>query len=162
VQLGEPTKLPGPDTIDAVAVFGPASIVPPTAFTVIVNTWFEPIGFAAVAGAMLMFASTNVFTASGPSGATPSVCTVNGAEPPTESVAVACPVTVPAVGDVNVIVHCPFASVFAPAPVQLPVGAVCAAPPASASVTSTCSPAAGTNPFPSPTSFSSVTVNVWG
>jgi hypothetical protein len=38
VQLGEPTKLPGPLTIDAVAVCGPASSVPPTAFTVIVNT----------------------------------------------------------------------------------------------------------------------------
>src|SRR5262245_25307121 len=38
VQVGEPTKLPGPDTIDAVAVCGPASIVPPRAFTVIVNT----------------------------------------------------------------------------------------------------------------------------
>jgi hypothetical protein len=38
VQLGEPTKLPGPLTIDAVAVCGPAPIVPPTAFTVIVNT----------------------------------------------------------------------------------------------------------------------------
>jgi len=36
-QTGEPTKLPGPLTIDAVAVFGPASIEPPTPFTVICN-----------------------------------------------------------------------------------------------------------------------------
>src|SRR3954452_7194230 len=38
VQVGEPTKLPGPLTIDAVAVCGPAPNVPPTALTVIVNT----------------------------------------------------------------------------------------------------------------------------
>jgi hypothetical protein len=37
VQVGEPTKLPGPDN-DAVAVCGPGSIVPFNAFTVIVNT----------------------------------------------------------------------------------------------------------------------------
>jgi hypothetical protein len=60
------------------------------------------------------------------------------------------PVTVPAVGEVSVIVHCPAASVFGPAVVHDPVGAVCAAPPPSVSVTSTCSAAAGTNPAPSP------------
>ena len=38
VQVGEPTNEPGPLTIDAVAVCGPAPIVPPNAFTVIVNT----------------------------------------------------------------------------------------------------------------------------
>src|SRR3954454_24678267 len=38
VQDGVPTKLPGPDTIEAVAVCGPASSVPLSAFTVIVNT----------------------------------------------------------------------------------------------------------------------------
>src|SRR4051794_39276133 len=38
VQVGEPTKLPGPLTIDAVAVCGPAPSSPPTALTVIVNT----------------------------------------------------------------------------------------------------------------------------
>src|SRR6266446_3670647 len=57
VQLAGPTKLPGPLTIDAVAVCGPASIVPPRAFTVIVNTWFVPTAFVAVAGAIWMLAS---------------------------------------------------------------------------------------------------------
>src|SRR5262245_40039945 len=45
VHEGEPTNEPGPLTIDAVAVCGPASIVPPIAFTVIVNTWFVPTAF---------------------------------------------------------------------------------------------------------------------
>ena len=49
---------------------------------------------------------------------------------------------------------------FGPADVHVPVGAVCAAPFASVSVTSTCSPGAGTKPAPA--SFSSVTVNVCG
>ena len=69
-----PTKLPGPLTMQAVAVCGPASIVPPSAFTVIVSTWFVPTGFVAVAGVIWMFALTNVFTASAEFGATPSVC----------------------------------------------------------------------------------------
>src|SRR5207245_2687944 len=71
------------------------------------------------------------------------------------------PVTLPAVFEVKVIVHWPDAFVFAPAVVQLPVGAEWAAPLESASVTSTCSPAAATN-VPVPVSFSSVTVTVWG
>ena len=33
VHVGEPTKVPGPFVIDAVAVCGPGSIVPPSAFT---------------------------------------------------------------------------------------------------------------------------------
>jgi hypothetical protein len=52
-------------------VCGPASIVPPVAVTVIVNTWFVPTGFVAVGGAILMFASTNAFTESPLFGATP-------------------------------------------------------------------------------------------
>jgi len=63
VQVGEPTKLPGPLTIDAVAVCGPASIVPPLAVTVIVRTWFEPVGFVAVAGVIEMFVSTQALLA---------------------------------------------------------------------------------------------------
>ena len=63
MQLGEPTKLPGPLTIDAVAVCGPESIVPPNAVTVIVNTWFVPVGFVAVAGVIAMFASTQALLA---------------------------------------------------------------------------------------------------
>ena len=63
---------------------------------------------------------------------------------PIDSVADAWPVTLPAVGEVKVIVHWPFASVFAPAACSVPVGAVCAAPFVSVSVTVTCSSAAGT------------------
>ena len=48
--------MPGPDTIDAVAVCEPASIVPLIAFTVIVSTWFVPTGLSAVAGVIWMFA----------------------------------------------------------------------------------------------------------
>ena len=92
-------------------------------FTCAVNTWFVPTGFVAVCGAIWMFASTNVFTPSLEFGATPSVATVTGT-PPTLSVEVACPRTLPAVGEVNVIVHRPFASVFAPAFVHVPVGVV--------------------------------------
>jgi hypothetical protein len=63
VQVFPPTKVPGPERIVAVAVCGPASIVPPSAFTVIVSTWFVPTGFVALAGEMLMFASTQFFDA---------------------------------------------------------------------------------------------------
>ena len=61
--MAGPTKLPGPLTIDAVAVCGPASIVPPSAFTVIVSTWFVPVAFVAVAGVIAMFASTQTLLA---------------------------------------------------------------------------------------------------
>ena len=61
--FGEPTKLPGPLTIEAVAVCGPASIVPPIALTVIVSTWFVPTAFVAVAGVIWMFAFTQTFCA---------------------------------------------------------------------------------------------------
>ena len=123
------------------------------------KTWFVPTGLVASGGVIWMFASTNVFTASPEFGATPSVATVIG-DPLTESVEVACPVTLPAVGELKVIVHCPAASVFAPAFVHVPVGAVCAAPLESVNVTSTCSPAAGTKP--APMSFCRVTVKVCG
>src|ERR1044071_1744904 len=110
---------------------------------------------------MAIFASTNVFTASALFGELPSVDTVTG-RPASVSVDDAWPVTVPVELDVKVIVHCPFASVFAPAFVHEPVGAECVAPCASVSVTATCSPWAFTKPFPSPVSFHSVTVNVCG
>jgi hypothetical protein len=95
-----------------------------------------------------MFASTNVFTAGAEFGAVPFVTTVKTGEPPTDSVDDALPVTMPGVGDVNVIVHCPDALVFAPAVVHVPVGAVCVAPLLSTNVTATCSPTAGTKPAP--------------
>src|SRR5712691_10641475 len=106
-----------------------------------------------------MFASTNVLTALPPFGATPSVSTLKFAEPFTESVEDACAVTLPGVGEAKVIVHCPFASVFAV--VQVPVAVVCVAPFEFVSVKWTCSPCAATN-VPVPGSFSSVTVKVCG
>src|ERR1043165_1747625 len=104
-----------------------------------------------------MFASTNVFTASALFGATPSVSTLNGAEPLTDRVEDACAVTLPAVLDVKVIVHWPFPLVFPPAFVQVPVAAVWFAPFESVSVKSTCSLAAATKPAPLPVSFITVT-----
>src|SRR6266536_3826521 len=59
-----------------------------------------------------MFASTNVLTALPEFGATPSVSTVNGAEPLTEPVQEACPVTVPGVCEVKVTDTCPAAFVI--------------------------------------------------
>ena len=47
----------------AVAVCGPASIVPLSALIVIVSTWFVPIGFVAVAGVIWMFALTQILLA---------------------------------------------------------------------------------------------------
>src|SRR5215510_1303868 len=44
--------------MDAVAVCGPASMLAPNAFTVIVSTWFEPTGLVAVAGVIWMLALT--------------------------------------------------------------------------------------------------------
>ena len=63
MQLGEPTKLPGPLTIDAVAVCGPASIVPPNAVIVIVSVWVVSIELVAVPGVMPMLASTQALLA---------------------------------------------------------------------------------------------------
>src|SRR4051812_21877889 len=92
----------------------------------------------------------------------PSVWTVNGAEPETEIVEAAWPVTLPADGELKVMVHWPAVSVLAPAFVQVPVGAVAAAPFEFVSVTVTCSLLAATKPLPSPMSFCSVTVKVCG
>jgi hypothetical protein len=121
------------------------------------------IGFAAVGGLISIYASTNVFTASPEFGDTPSVATVNAAEPATDNVDDACPVTLPAEFDVNTIVHSPDAFVFAPALSHELAAAFSteAAPLESANEKSTCSPAAATN-VPVPVSFSNVTVNVCG
>ena len=141
---------------------GPASIVPPIALTVIVSTWFVLTAFVAVAGVIWMFALTNVFTASAEFGATPSVATVKGAEPMTETVELACPVTVPAVFDVKTIVHWPAAFVFAPASSQVRSAPCDAGAARAVSVKSTCWPGKATKPPPSPVSCCSVTVNVCG
>src|SRR5262249_40026282 len=124
-----------------------------------VSVWVALTGFAAVNGEIEIFASTYVLTASAELPFSPSVCTDTWTPPANVNVADACPVTFPADGEVKVIVHWPFASVFAPAFVHDPVGAECAAPFESVNVTVTCSPAAGTN-VPLPVSFVSVTVNV--
>ena len=59
-----PTKLPGPDSIDAVAVCDPASSVPLIALMVIVSTWLLPTGLVSVAGVIWMLALTQSFSAS--------------------------------------------------------------------------------------------------
>src|SRR4029079_19226351 len=126
--------------MDAVAVCGPASIVPLNALTVIVRTWFVLTAFVSVAGVIWMFALTNVFTALTAFGAPVPVATVKGAEPITETVDVALPVTVPAVFEVKTIVHWPDEVVVAPASsLVLAAGSrIAVAPPAGVSVTSTC------------------------
>ena len=120
-----------------------------------------PTRFVAV-GVIWILASTNVFTASAEFGATPSVWTVNGAEPATESVEVAWPVTLPVAFDVNVIVHCPPRSCSAPAVVQVPVGAVMHGAVRVGQRDVDVLTGGGDEAGPSPMSFSSVTVNVCG
>jgi hypothetical protein len=106
VQLGEPTKLPGPDTIDAVAVCGPASIVPLIAFTVIVSTWLWLISFVAVGGLIWMFASTQTLVAGPELPAVPFVVRFR-TMPLTVTVVDAFSVEVPAVAEVIVTVQLP-------------------------------------------------------
>src|SRR5262249_34479214 len=106
-QLVGPEKLPGPDTIEkpiAVPSCAFTKPVPGFTFTCPVSVWFVPTAFVAVAGVICTFASTNVFTASVELPFVPSVCTLTGT-PLIVSAADACPVTLPADGDVNVIVH---------------------------------------------------------
>ncbi len=68
-----------------------------------------------------MLASTKTLTAGPLLPAVPSVVTVNGVGVPSDPVQLAMPVTLPGVGEVNVTVHWPAASVFGPA-VHVPVG----------------------------------------
>ena len=86
--------------------------------------WVVFVGLVASGGLMVMYESTNVLTASTELPERPSVCTVTGADPFTASVAEACAVTVPGVGEVKTTVHWPLAFVFAPAAAQVPVAAV--------------------------------------
>src|SRR5262245_8843552 len=122
--------------MEAVAVCGPASIVPFSALTVIVRTWFVLTAFVSVAGVIWMFALTNCFTAGPEFGATPFVATENDAEPMTDTVELALPVTEPAVFEVKTIVHWPAAFVFGPASshVLAAVSRIGTAPPAGVSV----------------------------
>jgi len=104
-----PTNEPGPDTIEAVAVCGPASIVPFSAFTVIVSTWFVPTAFVAVAGVIWMFASTHAFCAFAPSPGCVSPVSRWITEPPTVTFVDARITDVPVAVDVIVAVHDPVA-----------------------------------------------------
>src|SRR5262249_43407662 len=113
-------------------------------------------------GVIEMCASTNVFTAGTLLPAVPSVVTVNGVGVPGVPGQVGGAGTLPGVGEVNVIVHWPWAFGCGAAPVHVPVGAVCVAPFESVSVKSTCAFWNGTKPAPLPRSSSRSTVNVCG
>src|SRR5262245_14658987 len=58
-----PTNYPRPLPIEALVVCGPASIVPLSALTVIVSTWFVFTAFVAFAGLIWMFAFTHTLFA---------------------------------------------------------------------------------------------------
>src|SRR3954454_6502875 len=111
-----PTNVPGPASIVKVISVPSGALINPTpsprsALTWPVNVWLAPTRLVP-GGLMEMFASWKTFVASPLLGGTASVDTVNGAEPATDRVAVAWPVTVPVVRDVKVMVHLPAASVF--------------------------------------------------
>src|SRR5262245_43053931 len=63
VQGFGPTNEPGPLTIEAVAVCGPASIGPWIAFTVILSTWFVLTALVSFAGVIWMLALTQTLLA---------------------------------------------------------------------------------------------------
>src|SRR5262245_33519670 len=99
--------------MEAVAVCGPASIVPLSAVTVIVSTWLLPTGFVSVAGAILMFASlaaTQCLVAGPEFEPVPSVVRVI-VSPPTDNVAAAVTVVVPLEPETRLIWHEPVPSV---------------------------------------------------
>ena len=101
-------SVPGPVTIEKLIVVPAGAFtkppVPALTLTCAVNVCGVADGFVAVAGVIWMFASTNVFTASTelPFDAVGRDRERQAAD---ESVAVACPVTLPAVGEMKVIVH---------------------------------------------------------
>ena len=84
---------------------------PSSTLTVAVKVWFAPTRLVPL-GVIWMLASTKVLTAGPLLGATPSVVIVNGVGVPSVPVQLALPVTWPAVGEVNVTVHWPAASVI--------------------------------------------------
>src|SRR4051794_40477816 len=105
VVVNEPGPLTLVKLIDVPAgAFTKPAPLPSFTLTCAVNTLSVPIGFVSVCGVIWMFASTKVLTASTELPARPLVWTVM-ATPPTESDEVACAVTLPAVGEVKVIVH---------------------------------------------------------
>jgi len=112
--LNEPTCAPTKANVTIVPFGASVYAGPEPAFTntcaVYVCVVFT--GFVAAGGLIVIYASTNVFTAFPEFGATPSVATVNGAEPETEPVQDACPATVPAACELKVTDTCPAAFVF--------------------------------------------------
>src|SRR5262249_18454533 len=99
VQVGDPTKLPRPLTIDAGAVCGPAPGVPPSPLPVTPATCSVPSGMGAVGGLIWMFASTEFLFALPEFGATPSVSRCN-VTPATVTSVVACTTVAPTEDDV--------------------------------------------------------------
>ena len=112
--------------------------------------------FVSSAGPIVMYASTNTFTASPLFGMLPSVSTWKVRGPKWTSAA-ACPVTVPAVDEVNVTVHRPET---VPGLAQLSEIRVCDAPFESVRVTVTIVPSGADSCWPA-TSRNTWTVNVW-
>src|SRR5437763_785777 len=151
-------------TLPTVAATNPAPS-PASFWTVTVKVWGWPTSLVAL-WAMEILASTNVFTASPELGAMPSVERVR-ATPPTDRDTEACPVTCPAVIEVNTTVHCPLASRLSPegwasSQVEAAAFRVLVAPLELVRVTSTLPTVAATNPAPSPASFWTGSVKVWG
>src|SRR6266508_599488 len=75
--------------------------------TFTVNVWVSSMLFVSRGGPIVIEPSTNTFTASPEFGSSPSVSTWKTIPPPRERSAAACPVTVPALFDVNVTLHDP-------------------------------------------------------
>ncbi len=109
---------------------------PEFCFTVTVNVCDSSMLFVSKGGAIRMNASTKIFTASPLFGALPSVSTWKLSGPKLTSAA-ACPVTIPAVDEVNVTVHTPET---VPGLLQLSEMRVCDAPFVSVRVTVTIVP----------------------
>src|SRR5215203_2030550 len=120
-----------------------------------VSVWFALTGFVAAWGVIWMLASTNVLTAGPEFPPVPLVVTVNGVGVPRLPVQLALPVTLPGVGEENVIRHCPAALVFAPASshVLAPASRTKPAPLLLVRLKSTWAPEKATKPAPSPRSF---------
>ena len=130
---------------------------PEFCFTVTVNVCDSSMLSVSKGGAIPMNASTNTFTASPLFGMLPSVSTWKVSGPKWTSAA-ACPVTVPAVDEVNVTVHKP---ATVPGLAHESEMRLCEAPFVSVRVTVTSVPSGADSCWPA-TSRNTWTVNVWG
>jgi hypothetical protein len=104
LQLGDPTKLPGPLVMLAVAVPPAGSIGKPAELTVIVSVWFVPAALVAVDGVIEIVASPHVLLA-GPLLTSPLTVVVpfvvrGSVTPPTTILDVAETTVVPTTADV--------------------------------------------------------------